>query len=125
MRICPKCGKVVSGSCPRCRSRSKRTPAQERERKKTNPWRSHYQSKEYRDARQVALSRTDGRCAVSGVRIADYRNGQWVLRKNGSVHHIVPLSQGGRDTPDNLLPLSVSVHNRIDAERRRRQRLGS
>lgn len=122
-RICPKCGKVVSGSCPRCRPRSKRTPAQERERKKANPWRTHYRSKAYKDACQIALSRTDGRCAVSGVRIADYRGGRWVLRRNGGIHHVVPLSRGGTDSPDNLMPLEVSVHNRIDAELRRR--LGS
>lgn len=119
-RICPKCGRVVSGRCPRCGSA--RTSEQERARKAANPWRSHYSSKEYKRACQVALSRTDGRCAVSGVRIADYRGGRWIMRSGGGIHHIVPLSQGGTDDPENLVPLHVSVHNKLDAELRRRRK---
>lgn len=132
VKVCGRCGKPyrTPGHCPRCEktraaqrarpapSRSKRTKAQEGKRREKNPWRTHYQSAEYRRARQVALTRTNGRCAVSGVRIADVVGGKWVMRGNGGIHHIVPLSRGGTDSPDNLVPLETSVHNRIDAELR-------
>lgn len=126
-RVCPRCGAVFSGkSCPRCaktkaKSHWTRNREQEAARKQQNPWRTSYGSTEYRNARQVALERTGGRCAVSGVRIADKVNGKWVMRKNGGVHHVVPLSQGGTNAPSNLVPLETSVHNRIDAEERRKR----
>lgn len=130
VKVCGRCGKPyrTPGHCPRCEkaspasSRSKRTKAQEGKRRERNPWRSHYQSAEYRRARQVALTRTNGCCAVSGVRIADVVGGKWVMRGNGGIHHVVPLSRGGTDSPDNLVPLETSVHNRIDAELRARMK---
>lgn len=130
VKVCPRCGKPyrTPGQCPRCEkarpapSRSKRTKAQEDKRREKNPWRTHYQSAEYRRARQVALTRTNGCCAVSGVRIADVVGGKWVMRGNGGIHHVVPLSRGGTDSPDNLVPLETSVHNRIDAELRARMK---
>lgn len=118
--LCPVCGKPRPCGCKR--SRSKRTPEQERARKQANPWRSQYKAKAYKRACQVALSRTGGRCAVSGQRIADYRGGRWAMRPCGGIHHKVPLSQGGSNSPDNLVPLHVSVHNKIDAELRRMRR---
>ncbi len=132
VKVCPRCGKPyrTPGHCPKCEkaraaqnvkampSKSKRTKAQECKRREKNPWRTHYQSAEYRRARQVALTRTNGCCAVSGVRIADVVGGKWVMRGNGGIHHVVPLSRGGTDSPDNLVPLETSVHNRIDAELR-------
>lgn len=122
-KLCPVCGKPVPCRCkPRPRaSRSRRTPEQEAVRKAQNPWRSRYRSRAYKEACQVALSRTGGRCAVSGAIIADRVGGRWKLRKCGGIHHRVPLSQGGTDEPSNLVPLHVSVHNRIDAELRRRR----
>ena len=130
VKVCPRCGKPyrTPGHCPRCEkartapSRSKRTKAQEDKRREKNPWRTHYQSAEYRRARQVALTRTNGCCAVSGVKIADVVGGKWVMRGNGGIHHVVPLSRGGTDSPDNLVPLETSVHNRIDAELRARMK---
>lgn len=136
VKVCGRCGKPyrTPGHCPRCEnamaaqkarpapSRSKRTKAQEGKRREKNPWRTHYHSAEYRRARQVALTRTNGCCAVSGVRIADVVGGKWVMRGNGGIHHVVPLSRGGTDSPDNLVPLETSVHNRIDAELRARMK---
>ena len=132
VKVCPRCGKPyrTPGHCPRCGkarpapSRSKRTKAQESKRREKNPWRSHYRSAEYRRARQIALTRTNGCCAVSGVRIADVVGGKWVMRGNGGIHHVVPLSRGGTDSPDNLVPLETGVHNRIDAELRARMKKG-
>lgn len=126
-RICPRCGKVVDGRCD-CMSRSAAKPKRiqrdvrrEADRAKANPWRAHYRSRKYKQACQVALSRTGGKCAVSGAQIADYRGGRWVMRECGGIHHRVPLSQGGTDDPENLVPLHVSVHNQVDAELRRRR----
>lgn len=123
-RLCSRCGRPVpeGKSCPRCgsaRSASRRTKDAERARKSENPWRSEYGSAEYQRNRQIALDKTDGRCAVSGIRIADKRNGRWVMRQNGGVHHIVALSEGGDNSVGNLLPLDVRVHAQIEARRRR------
>ena len=126
-RMCPTCGMVVSGPCPRC-SRARKAPARSRkdarregERREAAPWRRRYRSKEFKRASQVALSRTQGRCAATGERIADWRGGRWVMRRGkGAVHHIVPLSRGGTDSPDNLVPLCTRVHNKVEAELRRR-----
>lgn len=124
-RICPTCGKPhpVGEPCPmrKRQSGSKRTREQERGRKGKNPWRTEYSSAEYQRARQAVLDATDGRCAVSGVRIAERRAGRWVMLGNGGIHHKVPLSQGGTNDVSNLIPLETGVHNRIEAERRRRE----
>lgn len=126
-RICPRCGRVVEGTC-KCMSRSavkspiKPDKRSESERREANPWRSHYRSAKYKRACQIALARTQGRCAVSGVQIADLRGGRWVMRPCGGIHHKVPLSQGGTDDPSNLVPLHVSVHNKVDAELRRKRK---
>lgn len=122
-RMCAKCGRphAVGERCPMraASSGSKRTREQERGRKAANPWRRSYSSAEYQRARQAALDATDGRCAVSGVRIAEKRGGRWVMLGNGGVHHKVPLSQGGTNDASNLVPLETGVHNRVDAARRR------
>lgn len=106
---------------PAPRKPYRRTPDQERERKTSNPWRSHYSSRLYRENCQRVLDRYDGCCAVSGVRIAVKVKGRWkMLPGKGGIHHIKALSEGGTDDVLNLIPLSVRAHNRIDAERRRR-----
>lgn len=123
--MCPRCGKphAKGERCPKApdvkRRHGARTADQERGRKTANPWRSEYSSAQYLKARQAALARTGGRCAVTGEVIADMRNGRWVMRGNGGVHHIVPLSSGGSNDPSNLVPMCTSAHNKADAARRR------
>lgn len=127
-RLCPTCGKPVEAgrACPRCsrprdprRSHGSRTREREAARMAENPWRRSYGSAEYRRARELALSRTDGRCAACGARIADRRGGRWVMRIGaGGVHHVRPLSGGGGNGAENLVPLCSRCHNRADAERR-------
>lgn len=120
--MCPRCGKPHGKgercTCSSANPRWRRSAEQERGRKSSNPWRSGYSSTEYRKARQAVLEATGGRCAISGVRIADKVGGKWVMRGNGGVHHKVPLSMGGTNSPGNLIPLETSIHNRMDAERR-------
>lgn len=122
--MCPRCGKLHQKGqrCPCSPSKSnwRRSKEQERGRKADNPWRTGYSSKQYQQARQTVLEAMDGCCAVSGVRIADKVNGRWVMRGNGGIHHVIPLSQGGTNNVANLIPLSTAVHNHIEAERRRR-----
>lgn len=122
--MCPRCGKLHQKgqrcTCSPSKSNWKRSAEQERARKSRNPWRTQYSSVEYQRARQAVLEATGGRCAVSGVRIADKVHGRWVMRGNGGIHHRVPLSQGGSNDVSNLVPLETGVHNRIDAERRRK-----
>ena len=40
-------------------------------------------------------------------------------RGAGGVHHVRPLSGGGGNGAENLVPLCSRCHNRADAERRR------
>lgn len=125
-RLCPTCGKAISsGACPRCKARPRtprapRTREQEASRSASHPERSRYSSKAYREARQAALSRTQGRCASCGARIATWRSGRWVmLPGRGGCHHSTPMRSGGSDSAANLVPLCSRCHNRLDAELRR------
>lgn len=122
-RMCPRCGKPYPGaSCPRCKASEKhgrRTREQEEARKEANPWRREYSSAEYRRARQIALSETQGRCAICGRVVARF-SGRWsMLPGAGGVHHVRPLSGGGGNSADNLVPLCSRCHNQVDATRRR------
>lgn len=126
-RLCPRCGKPVpiGKPCPRCngakRAHGKRTKEQEAARKDENPWRGSYSSGKYRRARQLVIERQQGRCAVCGRVVATMAGGKWHV-KGGGVHHIVPLSEGGANAPENLVLLCTKDHNRIDALRRRNER---
>ena len=124
-RLCPTCGKPVPAGepCPRCGARKyRRTPEQERERNARNPTRKSYGSAEYRRNRQIALDITGGRCAMTGVRIAEKIGGEWSMLGNGGVHHVVPLSEGGTDDLSNLMPLCTKAHALVEAELRRTRR---
>ena len=124
--VCPRCGRPVPKGrvCPRCaalrgHSRTARTPSQEAARRDENPWRPAYSSAAYRRARQLAIARTGGRCAVCGLPVAELRGGTWRVGRYGGVHHVVPLSRGGSNDESNLVLLCARHHNQIDAERRR------
>lgn len=122
-RLCPHCGKPVpiGQPCPRCCSASRRHGTRSREqegrRADENPWRSGYSSAEYRRARQEVIERQQGRCAACGRVVAVRMGRQWHTR-GGGVHHLVALSEGGTNSPENLVLLCTRCHNRIDAERR-------
>lgn len=128
-RMCPRCGKPVpiGQLCPRCgdlrdnRSHGTRSREQERSRKTDNPWRTGYSSAEYQHSRQIVIERQQGRCASCGRVVAVRMGRQWHVR-GGGVHHMVPISMGGDNSPDNLMLLCTKCHNRIDADRRRNER---
>jgi 5-methylcytosine-specific restriction endonuclease McrA len=114
--VCPRCGAGRSGYV--------RSKKQERDRASETSSRARYSTAGYRRACQVALGRTGGLCAVCGARVADLVGGsRWVFRRGaGGCHHIRPMRSGGTDSPDNLAPLCVRCHNRVDGELRRRDR---
>lgn len=123
MVMCPRCGrphrKGERCPCSPAKPSWRRSPEQERGRKAKNPWRAGYSSSQYQQARQAVLEATGGRCAVSGIKIADKVHGRWVMRGNGGIHHRVPLSMGGSNDVSNLIPLETGVHNALEAKRRR------
>lgn len=128
--MCPRCGKLHQKGqrCPCSPSKSnwRRSKEQERGRKADNPWRTGYSSKQYQQARQTVMQRQMGLCAITGERVADWDGKRWVIRNGkGGVHHIVPLSQGGNPSDvNNLVLLSVSAHNKLDAINRRKLKGG-
>ena len=91
------------------------------ERLAAEPWRATGYGRAYRAARQAVIERQRGRCAVTGRVVAEKRGGTWRITEPGAgVHHRVPLSEGGDESPANLVLLSASAHALVDAERRRR-----
>ena len=104
------------------RSRKKRENRKpDAERIASEPWRSTGYGRAYRAARQAVIERQRGRCAVTGKKVAEKRGGTWRITEPGAgVHHRVPLSDGGDESPANLVLLSARAHALADAERRRR-----
>ena len=47
-----------------------------------------------------------------------YKNGK--VPKGHEVHHIKPLSEGGKDTPKNLIVIPTRKHKQIHKNRRER-----
>ena len=95
--------------CPRCNQiheRGQRCPLR-KGRPKHN---KQYDDAEYRRNRRRALDRTQGRCARCGRLIADRDSrGEWRMREGG-VHHIVNLKEGGGHATGNLAPLCDECH---------------
>lgn len=124
-RICPDCGRPIRRGekhvCPAratqpADERRRRTRDQELERDRSEHWRKHYRSKEFRHNRLVAIARTHGCDAITGEPLYEHHRGGWVPipGKHGEVHHRVPLSQGGTDKVDNLMLVSQATHERLE-----------
>ena len=64
-------------------------------------------TREWRRTRQTVLAATGGYCAQGCGRLAV------------EVHHIIPRSKGGPDTPENALPLCRDCHAQITAAENR------
>ena len=120
--FCPHCGRIVpDGQRCDCRPRPKRKPTQgDATRKQREPWRKQYGNRTYRKARQQAIARTDGRCAVCGARCAYHDGTKWLTASmGGEVHHRKALCEGGSDDASNLMLVCKSCHKRLDDARRR------
>lgn len=116
--LCPWCHHVVPArtTCP-CRKVGRDRKA-EADRRKREPWRGRYASSKARDAKQVAMERTKGRCSMCGAQVAEQVQGRWMAR-GGEVHHVIPLRDGGTDDPSNLTLMCLSCHRTLDASLRR------
>lgn len=122
---CPHCGKVVpAGQRCKCRPRSPRRPTPgDSTRSEREPWRKNYSTREYQQARQAAIARSEGRCVDCG-RICARRDGdRWVtLGMGGEVDHVDALCDGGTNDSRNLQLRCKSCHAKRDARRRRAAR---
>ncbi len=125
-KFCPHCGSVVPAGkpCP-CRPKRKRRPTTgDATRAAREPWRSEYSKKEYRDARQVVISRSDGKCVDCGRVCARFDGTKWVTADmGGEVDHVIALCDGGTNDVSNLRLRCKSCHGKRDAKRRRESTL--
>lgn len=121
MRFCPHCGRIVpDGQRCGCRPRPKRKPTEgDATRQRREPWRSAYGGGEYQAARQQAIARTGGRCAVCGCLCARHDGSRWLTAgMGGEVHHRKALCEGGGNDAGNLMLVCKSCHKRLDDARR-------
>ena len=120
--FCPSCGRVVPpGQRCQCRPRPKRAPTgADGTRGEREPWRRAYSTKGYRQARQLAIARTQGRCCDCGRRCA-WKDGRvWrTAGMGGEVDHLVALCEGGTNDASNLELRCKSCHRKRDDMRRK------
>lgn len=127
--LCPVCGRAGCTAHLRSVQRRKRKPRtgeQEQTRKDKEPWRSKYRDKGYQRARQRAIRRYAGKCAICGCQ-AFRRNsaGAWVqLLPGAGVHHVRKLSQGGEAVQEDMIPVCAPCHAQLDREGGRGRRKG-
>lgn len=121
---CPHCFmRMVQGGLCECGygTKSKKDMRTSAARKDAAPHRSSYDEKYYRQQRQIALERSQGRCEHCGKVIA-YKNSKrvWrmIRRGIGSTDHVIPLRDGGSDSADNQRVLCTPCHNIFDAQKR-------
>lgn len=125
--FCPHCGRIVpAGAHCDCRPRPKRKPTQgDKTRSTREPWRMNYTTKDYQQSRQQAIERTKGKCTDCGRQCAWYDGTKWrTAGMGGEVDHIIALSEGGTNSPDNLALRCKSCHAKRDAKRRNSNRQG-
>lgn len=120
--FCPRCGRIVpAGERCGCRPRPKRKPTQgDLLRMEREPWRKAYSTREYQDARQVAIARTRGCCTDCGKTCAWFDGHKWHTQgMDGEVDHVRALVEGGSNDPNNLELRCKSCHGKRDAARRK------
>ncbi len=115
--LCPVCGRA---GCREHRERRKgggpRGADRERARAASEPWRAAYSTAAYRKARQAAIARFGGACAVCGRPVfAKGPDGTWRAAVAGAgVHHVRKLSQGGAAAQPGMLPVCPACHAMLD-----------
>lgn len=116
--LCPVCGRPGCTEHARQRQggRSPRTRAQEAARAAQEPWRAAYGSTAYRRARQAAIARLGGSCAVCGRKVFERgADGTWRACVPGAgVHHARKLSGGGAAAQPDMVPVCPACHARLD-----------
>lgn len=113
-KICPRCGKAIPrGALHQCHLASApvRNRQRERERRSQETWRDGY-GPEYQRIRTSVLAASSGCCEACGAQVfvATRRGWKKAVRDFGGTHHLVPLSQGGANTTDNLACLCARCH---------------
>ena len=111
--FCPYCHSIVpAGKTCACRKRDGM-------RKVLEPWRTNYHDRNYQKNRQVVIERQHGRCIDCATVCAEWDGMHWKTKRlGGEVDHILPLSKGGTNAPENLALRCQSCHRRADARRR-------
>lgn len=123
--LCPVCGRAGCTEHARAadrRARKPRTREQDRERERSAKYRAKYRSPDYKRARQRAIRRYGGKCAICGAE-AFRRNakGVWVqLIPGAGVHHPTKLSEGGSAAQDGMIPVCPACHAELDRKGRGR-----
>lgn len=102
------------------RPRPKRRPTDgDAARDEREPWRAGYSAREYREARQLTIKRTRGRCADCGRQCAWWDGSRWLTAgMDGEVDHVVTLCEGGTSDAENLQLRCKSCHKKRDDARR-------
>lgn len=113
-KVCPRCGKAIPrGALHNCHLATApvRNKQRERERRSKELWREGY-DKEYRQVRNGLLTASGGLCEACGeqVFVPTHRGWRKARRDFGGTHHLVPLSQGGANSTDNLTCLCARCH---------------
>lgn len=113
-KVCPRCGKAIPrGALHHCPLASKptRNAAREREKRSRETWRDSY-NREYRDARKTVIRASNGLCEACGAPVFTCTRRGWkkVARDFGGTHHLVPLSRGGTNDPENVAVLCARCH---------------
>lgn len=123
--FCPYCSRIVPAGqrCP-CRARPKRKPTPgDLTRKQREPWRTDYDSPDFRRNRQQVIEQQDGRCKDCGTICARKVNGKWRTKEyGGEVDHELPLCEGGTNETSNLALRCRSCHAKADNQRRGNRR---
>lgn len=116
--LCPVCGRAgcTEHAARRKGGRKPRSAEQERARSAQEPWRAAYSSSAYRKARQAAIARHGGACAVCGRPVfAKLEGGTWrAIVAGAGIHHVVKLSQGGAAAQPGMVPVCPMCHAKLD-----------
>lgn len=110
-KYCPVCGKRV----PPNHTHKRRAPS-----RRDQEWRKGYDW-QYQQARQQAIERDQGCCQICGLKVAVKRDGKWRMF-GGETDHIIPLSQGGTNQPENIQTLCKECHREKTKHTPRRQK---
>lgn len=114
-RVCPRCGRAVRAgerhACHLAPKGGRRDTDKEAARREGEAWRKRYDG-EFRRIRSLLVAECEGRCEVCGSVVYRRTTRGWrkVARDFGGVHHLVPLSKGGRNSKGNAALLCARCH---------------
>lgn len=132
-KVCSWCGKAIPRgtvhSCPKRpkRDHDSRDARRADLRRRSETWRDLYGS-DYKRARERQIRASEGKCEACGRTVFVHAARGWrkAGRDFGATHHLVPLSEGGTNAPENIAVLCARCHGIAHsmAFARARERLG-